>query len=111
MYRFQLEDSIEEAMCTNDPWLILHKIESPTKMRFVGNKANSCPDELFSSDASVPSLAPYMQHPGGLVVACNGASPWHLCELPGCPFPSLAPYMKHPVGLLGGGASQPLPRE
>lgn len=61
--RFQLEDSIEEAMCTNDPWLILHKIESPTKMRFVGNKANSCPDELFSSDASVPSLAPYMQHP------------------------------------------------
>lgn len=74
MYRFQLEDSIEEAMCTNDPWLILHKIESPTKMRFVGNKANSCPDELFSSDASVPSLAPYMQHPGGLVVACNGAS-------------------------------------
>ena len=68
MYRFQLEDSIEEAMCTIDPWLILHKIESPTKMRFVGNKANSCPDELFSSDASVPSLAPYMQHPGGLVV-------------------------------------------
>ncbi|KAI7842582.1 hypothetical protein COHA_003686 [Chlorella ohadii] len=31
--RFQLTDEFEDDICSTDPWLVLHKIDSPTKMR------------------------------------------------------------------------------
>lgn len=40
--RFQLADEFEEGLCTADPWLVLHKIDSPTKMRFVGQRVANC---------------------------------------------------------------------
>ena len=39
--RFQLQDDIEEEICSSDPWIILHKIDSPTKMRYIGSKVAS----------------------------------------------------------------------
>lgn len=32
-------------MCGPDPWLVLHKIESPTKMRYMGQRFAQCPPE------------------------------------------------------------------
>ena len=36
--RFQLQDDMENDLCSEDPWLVLHKIDSPTKMRYIGNR-------------------------------------------------------------------------
>ena len=36
--RFQLQDDMENDLCSDDPWLILHKIDSPTKMRYLGSR-------------------------------------------------------------------------
>ena len=36
--RFQLQDDMENELCSEDPWLVLHKIDSPTKMRYIGNR-------------------------------------------------------------------------
>ena len=38
MTRFQLQDDMENDLCSEDPWLVLHKIDSPTKMRYIGNR-------------------------------------------------------------------------
>lgn len=40
--RFALADEFEEDLCSDDPWLILHKIDSPTKMRYVGARVANC---------------------------------------------------------------------
>ena len=29
---------MENDLCGDDPWLVLHKIDSPTKMRYIGNR-------------------------------------------------------------------------
>lgn len=43
--RFQLAAEFEEHLCGVDPWLILHKIDSPTKMRYIGSRIANCTDE------------------------------------------------------------------
>lgn len=40
--RFRLLDSFEEDICSTDPFLVLHKIESPAKMRFMGQRVANC---------------------------------------------------------------------
>ena len=50
---------MDENMCGVDPWLVLHKIDSPTKMRFIGNRVATCSFE--ESDKVAPSLAPYVK--------------------------------------------------
>lgn len=40
--RFQLAEEFEDDLCSTDPWLVLHKIDSPTKMRFVGQRVANC---------------------------------------------------------------------
>ena len=40
--RFQLEEAFEWDLCSADPWLVLHKIDAPTKMRYVGARFASC---------------------------------------------------------------------
>lgn len=40
--RFQLAEDFDEGLCSTDPWLVLHKIDSPTKMRFVGSRVANC---------------------------------------------------------------------
>jgi galactosylxylosylprotein 3-beta-galactosyltransferase len=40
--RFQLAEEFEDDLCSADPWLVLHKIDSPTKMRYVGSRVANC---------------------------------------------------------------------
>ena len=40
--RFQLEEAIDWDLCSADPWLVLHKIDAPTKMRYVGARVANC---------------------------------------------------------------------
>ena len=40
--RFQLAAEFEDDLCSADPWLVLHKIDSPTKMRYVGSRVANC---------------------------------------------------------------------
>ena len=39
---FELTEETEAHLCTDDPWLILHKLDSPTKMRYVGQRFAGC---------------------------------------------------------------------
>jgi hypothetical protein len=61
--RFQLQDDIEEEICSNDPWIILHKIDSPTKMRYIGSKVASC-NQTLDSTAVAPSIAAWVKQKG-----------------------------------------------
>ena len=61
--RFQLQDDIEEEICSSDPWIILHKIDSPTKMRYIGSKVASCNNTLDST-AVAPSIAAWVKQKG-----------------------------------------------
>ncbi|EIE27538.1 hypothetical protein COCSUDRAFT_52196 [Coccomyxa subellipsoidea C-169] len=58
--RFQLQDDIEQQICSNDPWIILHKIDSPTKMRYIGSKVNSC-NKTVDSMSVAPSIAHWVK--------------------------------------------------
>ncbi|KAK9917595.1 hypothetical protein WJX75_006193 [Coccomyxa subellipsoidea] len=58
--RFQLQDDIEQQICSNDPWIILHKIDSPTKMRYIGSKVNSC-NKTADSMSVAPSIAHWVK--------------------------------------------------
>ena len=45
-----------------DPWLVMHKIDSPTKMRYVGNRVAAC---NASDPSAVPkSIADFVKRPG-----------------------------------------------
>ena len=50
-------------MCwLQDPWLVMHKIDSPTKMRYVGNRVAAC---NASDPSAVPkSIAEFVKRPG-----------------------------------------------
>lgn len=39
---FELDEKFEEDLCSEDPWLILHKIDSPSKMKAVADKYALC---------------------------------------------------------------------
>lgn len=52
--RFQLADEFESDLCGRDPWLVLHKIDSPTKMRYVGARVANC-------TAVTPGIAPSIE--------------------------------------------------
>lgn len=58
--RFMLQEDIEEDLCSEDPWLVLHKIDSPTKMRFVGNKVAQCDRSTLDPNKVAASLARYV---------------------------------------------------
>lgn len=58
--RFLLQEDIEDSLCSEDPWLVLHKIDSPTKMRFVGNKVAQCDPANFTTSKIAASLAHYI---------------------------------------------------
>ena len=61
--RFQLQDDIEEEICSDDPWIILHKIDSPTKMRYIGSKVASC-NKTQDSMSVAPSIAAWVKQKG-----------------------------------------------
>ena len=71
--RFMLQDDIEEDLCSDDPWLVLHKIDSPTKMRFVGNKVAQCDPSTLNSSTVAPSIARYVGAEGDNPTLCPSA--------------------------------------
>jgi len=40
--KVKVMDAVVDDLCTDDPWLVLHKIDSPTKMRALGLEARRC---------------------------------------------------------------------
>lgn len=38
-----LQRRLEKWICSNKPWLVLHKIDSPAKMSFMGQRFAECP--------------------------------------------------------------------
>ena len=40
--KVKVMDAVVGDLCTDDPWLVLHKIDSPTKMRALGDEARKC---------------------------------------------------------------------
>jgi len=40
--KVKIMDAVTVDLCSADPWLILHKIDSPTKMRMLGDEARRC---------------------------------------------------------------------
>ena len=67
--RFLLQEDIEGELCSEDPWLVLHKIDSPTKMRFVGNRVSQCDPANFTTTKVAASLAHYIG-PEGQTPSC-----------------------------------------
>ena len=55
-----LQEDIESDLCSEDPWIVLHKIDSPTKMRFVGNKVAQCDKANFTTSKVAASLSRYI---------------------------------------------------
>ncbi len=64
--RFMLQEDIEDDLCSDDPWLVLHKIDSPTKMRFVGNKVAQCDRSTLDPTKVAASLAHYIGAQGDI---------------------------------------------
>ena len=64
--RFMLQEEIEDELCSNDPWLVLHKIDSPTKMRFMGNRVAQCNASDLDPTVVAPSIARFVGGKGML---------------------------------------------
>lgn len=64
-----LQEDIEDNLCSEDPWLVLHKIDSPTKMRFVGNRVAQCDAANFTTSKVTDSLKHYIGPEGKTVIS------------------------------------------
>lgn len=80
--RFQLVDEFEAGLCSDDPWLVLHKIDSPTKMRYVGQRVANCtarPDPWLLPDSILeyvpPAARPYWEQQREAAYAARGIVP------------------------------------
>ena len=51
---------MEENLCSADPWLVLHKVDSPTKMRYIGTRTHACNLTDIDPTYIAPSLQPYV---------------------------------------------------
>ncbi len=96
---------MEDDLCSDDPWLVLHKIDSPTKMRFIGNRVAQCSFE--ESDKVAPSLAPYVKREALLIhsfpaVTAATACQW-LCQTSARPGGEKDSCNKATLGLQGEG--------
>lgn len=88
--RFQLAPEFEEHLCGVDPWLILHKVDSPTKMRYIGARVanwyggrsvthhHKASQTLYSTDEDVGVVGP---QPKSYTETNGGASQVTLNEL------------------------------
>lgn len=57
--RFQLAEEFDADLCSSDPWIIMHKIDSPTKMRYVGGRVANCSAPARPWELA-PSIRPYI---------------------------------------------------
>ena len=53
-----------------DPWLVMHKIDSPTKMRYVGNRVAAC--NASDPNAVPKSIAEFVKRPGAYPAKISG---------------------------------------
>lgn len=52
---FQLDEETEADICSDDPWIILHKLDSPSKMRYVGARVAACRANATAAAHVVPA--------------------------------------------------------
>ncbi|CAL8469155.1 g8696 [Coccomyxa elongata] len=58
---FQLDTETEADICSDDPWIVLHKLDSPSKMRYIGARVAACPEKSGAEALVVPaSIAPWV---------------------------------------------------
>ena len=56
---------MENDLCSDDPWLVLHKIDSPTKMRYIGNRVQGCNfSDAEPPEKVAPSIEPFIKQKG-----------------------------------------------
>ena len=48
----QLTEEVEEHLCGSQPWLVLHKLDPPSRTRFVGQRFAACE----AAAAAAPAL-------------------------------------------------------
>lgn len=71
---FQLDKETEADICSDDPWIILHKLDSPSKMRYIGARVAACPKKSGAEALVVPaSIATWVAKIGALPVLLNEA--------------------------------------
>lgn len=65
---FQLLEETEADLCSADPWIVLHKLDSPSKMRYVGARVEGCKANASAAVHVVPpSIAPWVARIGALL--------------------------------------------
>ena len=72
-----LLDEIENDLCSDDPWIVLHKIDSPTKMRFVGNRVGQCDKSALNASVVAPSIAQFVGITGEVPCRQDHCVVWH----------------------------------
>ena len=60
---------MDTNLCSDDPWLVLHKVDSPTKMRYIGTRISECNDTAWDATRIAPSIQPYVLPQGALRAA------------------------------------------
>ena len=51
---------MDSNLCSEDPWLVLHKVDSPTKMRYIGQRLNECNASSYDPSRVAPSIQPFV---------------------------------------------------
>jgi galactosylxylosylprotein 3-beta-galactosyltransferase len=61
---FQVTAQTQAGICSDDPWLILHKLDSPTKMRYIGALFDACKDDAGARYVVPGSIVEYVAQIG-----------------------------------------------
>ena len=77
---------MDANLCSDDPWLVLHKVDSPTKMRYIGTRISECNDTAFDPTRVAPSIQAYVLPQGALLLtyllpACCTSTCLQACTL------------------------------
>ena len=51
---------MDSNLCSEDPWLVLHKVDSPTKMRYIGTRLTECNETSYDPTRIAPSIQPFV---------------------------------------------------
>ena len=86
---------MDSNLCSEDPWLVLHKVDSPTKMRYIGTRLSDCNETSYDPTRIAPSIQPY-------VIPQGEPEPVHDCAGScGAVRPGLGTSTSGRVGFLG----------
>ena len=65
---------MDTNLCSEDPWLVLHKVDSPTKMRYIGTRLAECNESTYDPTRVAPSIQPFVIPQGAARLASKGCS-------------------------------------